>query len=140
VSRGGAAQRLRVGNRKFVLVPESEYRRWVKDTETPLRDAVDFAKAGIGRDLKRKREKAGLTQSQVAAKAGIRMETLSRLENGHGNPTVGTVRRILRALGERTSGRDGRDEFKPIREETLPTCRCGLARSEGRRRRRPPGA
>jgi len=29
----------------------------------------------------------------------MRPETLSRLENGHGNPTVRTVRRVLKALG-----------------------------------------
>lgn len=67
----------------------------------PTRNAVDFAKASIGRDLQRKRTRARLTQAQVAAKAGVRLETLSRLENGHGNPTVTTVRRILRALGEK---------------------------------------
>jgi DNA-binding phage protein len=36
----------------------------------------------------------------VAARAKIRVETLSRLENGHGNPTLATVRSILRALGD----------------------------------------
>jgi transcriptional regulator with XRE-family HTH domain len=42
-----------------------------------------------------------LTQAEVAVRAGIRLETISRLENGHGNPTMATVRRILKALGEK---------------------------------------
>jgi predicted transcriptional regulator len=37
----------------------------------------------------------------VAQWAGIRQETLSRIENGRTNPTVGTVRSILRALEPR---------------------------------------
>ena len=97
---GGAAQRLQVAGRPFVLIPESEYRRLMRYAEEPTTDAVEFAKGSIGRELRRKRAHARLTQAQVAAKSGIRLETLSRLENGRGNPTVTTVRRILRALGE----------------------------------------
>ncbi len=65
------------------------------------RNAREFAKTSIGRDLLRKRSRAGFTQAQVARKAGIRLEILSRLEIGRGNPTVTMVRRILRALGEK---------------------------------------
>ena len=97
----GTAQKLQVAGRPFVLIPESEYRRLVRCAEEPTADAVGFSKTSIGRDLRRKRSRARLTQAQVAAKSGIRLETLSRLENGHGNPTVTTVRRILRALGEK---------------------------------------
>jgi transcriptional regulator with XRE-family HTH domain len=39
-----------------------------------------------------------MTQAETAARAGIRLETLSRLENGRANPTVATLRAILRAL------------------------------------------
>jgi DNA-binding XRE family transcriptional regulator len=99
--KSGAVQRLRVGNERFVLVRESEYRRLIKDADAPSVDAIEFARASIGRDLRRKRRKRGLTQAQVAAKSGIRLETICRLENGLGNPTVETVRRILRAVGER---------------------------------------
>ena len=63
--------------------------------------AVEFGRLSIGRDLTAKRAATGLSQADVAARARIRVETLSRLENGHGNPTVATVRKILRALGER---------------------------------------
>lgn len=56
------------------------------------------------------RKKAGLTQGAVAKAAGIRQETLSRIEHGHGNPTVDIVSRIAlaiekldkRSLAERT--------------------------------------
>lgn len=93
-------QEIRVGRKTFCLVPKSEYEQLVHAAEGSYVDASDYAKESIGRDLRRKREKTGLTQAEVAAKAGIRLETLSRLENGHGNPTFATVRRILKALGE----------------------------------------
>lgn len=101
MTRVGAVPKLRVGTRTFVLIPEREYERLLHGAETEATDAIEFARASIGRDLRRKRERTHLTQAQVAARAGIRLETLSRLENGHGNPTVATIRRILRALGER---------------------------------------
>jgi DNA-binding XRE family transcriptional regulator len=94
-------QEVRVGDETFCLVPMSDYLRLVKEAGGTLVDAVDYARASIGRDLLRRRERAGLTQSEVAAKAGIRPETLSRLENGRANPTFATVRRILTAFGVR---------------------------------------
>jgi len=93
-------QEVRVGDQTFCLVPKSDYLRLVKEAGGTLVDAVDYARASIGRDLLRRRKRAGLTQSKVAAKAGIRLETLSRIENGRANPTFATVRRILMALGE----------------------------------------
>ena len=94
-------QRIHVGGRNFVVVPEQEYLRLVGSVPVEKIDAVAYARASISRDLRRKRESAGLTQAVGAARAGIRLETLSRLENGRGNPTVSTVRRLLRALGEK---------------------------------------
>lgn len=61
-------------------------------------DAVAYATVSIAKGLRRLRRQAGLTQAEVARRAGIRAETLSRLENGRGNPTVATVRKIVRAI------------------------------------------
>ena len=61
-------------------------------------DAVAYATVSIARGLRRLRRRAGLTQAEVARRAGIRAETLSRLENGRGNPTVATVSKVVRAI------------------------------------------
>jgi DNA-binding XRE family transcriptional regulator len=61
-------------------------------------DAVAYATVSIARGLRRLRDRAGLTQAEVAHRAGIRPETLSRVENGRANPTVATVRKIVRAI------------------------------------------
>lgn len=97
--RRGGVQRVRIKGAIFYLVPRAHYSRLVRESGRGNVDAVDFARASIGRDLRRRRAKAGLTQAQVASRSGLRLETVCRLENGKGNPTVSTVRRILAALG-----------------------------------------
>lgn len=45
------------------------------------------------------RKLRGLTQSQLADRAGINRETLARLEHGDGGVGIENVLRVLRALG-----------------------------------------
>ena len=93
--------RVRVAGREFVILPATVYRRLARLAREPHPDAVAYARESIGREIARRRRAAHLSQASVAGRAGIRVETLSRLENGRGNPTLKTVRAILRALGER---------------------------------------
>ncbi len=100
---------------RFVMVPVAEWRRVehlsvkaVTPTPTlpslPKADAdgnvpaFQFIQASIARDLVRERTALGLTQQQLAKLAGVREETLSRLESGKHSPTVRTVEKIERAL------------------------------------------
>ena len=56
----------------------------------------------LARDLKREREKQGLSLTDLGSRTGIDPAALSRLENGRqANPTVGTLGRVARALGKR---------------------------------------
>lgn len=58
------------------------------------RQELDF----FVKDLRRKREAAGLTQAEVARRAKMKPEALCRIEKGGGNPTVRTIGRILKAI------------------------------------------
>ena len=51
--------------------------------------------------LKAFREDAGVSLTDLAAKAGMQKSSLSRLENQDRNPTVRTLERIAAALGKR---------------------------------------
>ncbi len=51
--------------------------------------------------LKVAREAAGLSLKDVEERTGINKSNLSLLENGKGNPTLETVRRIAEAIGRR---------------------------------------
>jgi DNA-binding XRE family transcriptional regulator len=62
------------------------------------RDAIAFAKAAIGRDLVTRRIAAGWTQKELARRAGVRLETISRLEAGRHSPTRETMTRLDGAL------------------------------------------
>jgi len=53
-------------------------------------------------ELKRTREAAGLSLTDVSERSGIDKAALSRLENGiHDNPTIETLTRYATALGKR---------------------------------------
>lgn len=50
-----------------------------------------------GRMVRYARRRAGMTQRQLAAKAGIPQESIARIEKGRVDPRVGTLDRLLEA-------------------------------------------
>jgi DNA-binding XRE family transcriptional regulator len=60
--------------------------------------AVEFAYATLARTLITRRKAAGWTRGQLAEKAGVRKETVNRVESGRHSPNVRTVDRIDAAL------------------------------------------
>ena len=48
--------------------------------------------------MKREREKALLTQQELADKAGIGLNTLNRIERDHAEPHFRTIRKLAKAL------------------------------------------
>lgn len=55
----------------------------------------------IGERLKEERQKAGLTQEQLANKIGTKKSYISRVENGHADIQVSTLLKIFQGLGRR---------------------------------------
>jgi transcriptional regulator with XRE-family HTH domain len=53
----------------------------------------------IAASIRRERERAGLTMTELAKRAGIAKSTLSQLESGVGNPSVETLWALGAALG-----------------------------------------
>lgn len=53
----------------------------------------------VGRNVRRLREKAGLTQEQFAELSGFSQQYLSGLERGLRNPTIVTIYELASALG-----------------------------------------
>lgn len=54
-----------------------------------------------GELLREARRKAGLTQRQAAAAAGVAQPTLARVESGRQQPTLPTLERLLAGTGHR---------------------------------------
>jgi transcriptional regulator with XRE-family HTH domain len=53
--------------------------------------------------LEQVRRRNGLTQADLARRAGTSQPVISAYEHGHRDPTYGTLRRIVEASGERLS-------------------------------------
>lgn len=60
--------------------------------------ALEHAEAPLGLRIRQRRRAGGLTQAALASVAGIRTETLNRIECGKTEPDFGTVRKLAAAL------------------------------------------
>jgi DNA-binding XRE family transcriptional regulator len=111
-SNGVAAKRVTIKGKRVVQLEEAEFDRLLRraDEWEPLLPepdahgnypAVEYAFASLAIDIIRHRRRLGLTQADLARRAGIRVETLNRIEQGHRrSPTIRTIEKIDRALKE----------------------------------------
>ncbi len=100
------------GGKTYVLVEQAEYERMLRDKPRdkphlpPLPEpdaegnvpALEFTRASIARHVITRRQSAGLSQTELAKRAGIRVETLNRIENGRHTADVATIAKIEAAL------------------------------------------
>jgi DNA-binding XRE family transcriptional regulator len=100
-------QTIVLNGKRFVILPEAEFRRI---TALPPADArgnrpaVAAMRAVLARDIIGDRERVGWTQAELARRAGIRVETLNRIETGKHTPSVASIEKIDAAL--RAASRD----------------------------------
>ena len=97
-----------IQGKRFVVIPEKEYMqltdRLPELPELPepdsqgRRPAVAAARAIMARQLITERQEAGLSQAELAKRAGLRQETISRIESGKVTPTVRTMEAIDKVL------------------------------------------
>ena len=56
--------------------------------------------ADLAQRIAERRKRAGLTQGELADRAGVRIETVNRIERGHVMPDFGTIRKLVQAMQE----------------------------------------
>jgi len=106
-------QKMMIEGKRCVAIEEAEFRRLerlARRAENPSLPsfppadakgnvpAFEYMQVSIARDIIKERRALGLSQLQLAELAGLRQETLSRLESGKHSPTVRTVDKIDRVL------------------------------------------
>ncbi len=98
-----------IKGKRMVLLPEADFEELVHkaDLWEPAlpdadaqgnRPADEYAAVSQARAILRARRKLGLSQAELARRAGIRPETLNRIEQGRNKPSVPTIAKIDRAL------------------------------------------
>ena len=106
----GKAHVVKLDGREYVILARDEYDRLTglaKVAEMPAvpgldadgnYHAVEYARASIARDLVRERAELGLSQRDLARLAGVRVETLCRIETGRHTASTATLAKLDRAL------------------------------------------
>jgi DNA-binding XRE family transcriptional regulator len=104
-----AARRVLIKGKRMVMLDEATFEAllckadlWEPDLPTPDAKgnypALEALAVIQARDILRARRKRGLSQAELARRAGIRPETLNRIEQGRNKPSVPTIAKIDRAL------------------------------------------
>jgi DNA-binding XRE family transcriptional regulator len=97
---------MKMDGKTFVLVPRKEYRQLTEDREPqmpPLGDdgtypALPAVRVSMARTIIQRRKSAGMTQKALAEAAGVRVETLNRIEKAKVTADTATIAKIDRAL------------------------------------------
>jgi DNA-binding XRE family transcriptional regulator len=103
-----------IEGKRFVILPVDDYERLrgsqldgkgkLPPLPKPNRDgnypAVEYARAVTARDVITARQRLGLSQAELARRAGLRTETLNRIERAKMTPSVATMQKIDRVLSK----------------------------------------
>jgi DNA-binding XRE family transcriptional regulator len=104
------AQTIQLDGKTYVVLERDEYDRLsmlAKAADLPALPepdadgnypALECARATIARRIIRERVDVGLSQRQLAQRAGIRVETLCRIETARHTPSLATYKKIEQAL------------------------------------------
>lgn len=111
-----AIQTVTLSGERFVILPEAEFLRIAgepRGPELPLADAdgnypaLETARALMARKLIRARQALGWSQVELARRAGVRPETVNRIEQARRSPNLATFDKLYRALEAGEAARAG---------------------------------
>jgi len=103
---------LTLDGREYVVIARAEYERLAALARVaelpplPRSDragnvpAAEYARASIAREILRRRTAAQLTQGALAELAGVRLETVCRIERGRNTASTASIAKLDRALSK----------------------------------------
>jgi len=101
-------RRVELDGVRYVILRESAFewlcqkagadREGASDAEDSAQAGLDLDRASLAEKLVRRRRACGLSQAELARCAGVRPETLNRIERGRTTPDFATVRKLVVAM------------------------------------------
>ena len=102
--RKTAYQRVRLEGNWYIIIKEDEFQALTQILKPKRKidalDAMNISSQRLADRLLQRRQDAGLTQKHLATIAGIRVETLNRIEKGRTTPDFKTIRKLVNAINE----------------------------------------
>jgi DNA-binding XRE family transcriptional regulator len=97
-----AYQRVLLDGKWYIIVAEDEFRALMQTRKSKrgidALDAMNVSDQRMADRLLQRRQESGLTQKDLARLAGIRVETLNRIEKGRTTPDFRTIRKLVNAM------------------------------------------
>ena len=97
-----AYQRVLLDGKWYVIVEEDEFRKLTHPRKSgkgvDALDAMNVSDQLMADRLLQRRKESGFTQKDLARLAGIRVETLNRIEKGRTTPDFKTIRKLVNAM------------------------------------------
>jgi len=121
-----SAQQLNIDGKRYVLLPAADYESLCgrageaialdesdlpplpKPDKNGQFPALEYTQIALARDIIRDRKAARLTQTKLAELAGIRQETLSRIESGKYKAADKTIEKIDQVLKRKLRSKKGK--------------------------------
>ncbi|MBL4702693.1 MAG: helix-turn-helix transcriptional regulator [Phycisphaeraceae bacterium] len=112
--------RFEIGGKRYVIVPEKVYDSYASTEEhgkskdiarrvaevragtAQTRSAKEFSRELIAEDLRKDRASACITQAQLSEQSGIRIETISRIEQKKTTARPETLDKLYRVIDQHT--------------------------------------
>lgn len=99
-------RRVELDGVRYVILRESVFEELCRRADVPAVAGRDVPETGpdeldratLAEKLIRRRKAAGLSQAELARRAGVRPETLNRIERGRTTPDFATVRKLVLAM------------------------------------------
>ena len=101
-------RRLELDGIRYVILRETVFDRLCQkagvdqvqeaSSEGSAASSLDLDGTSLAAKLLRRRQAAGLSQAELARRAGVRPETLNRIERGRTTPDFATVRKLVVAM------------------------------------------